>query len=76
MQILGLSKIAHLPQNVLNGVGRLRSLEVLNLSGLGNMSNKTIQEIAKATSLKYLDLSQDGMFCKVTNTGNPQSHST
>jgi len=69
LRILGLSKIAYLPQNVLSGVGRLRSLEVLNLSGLGNMSNRTIQEVAKATSLKYLDLSQSGMFCKVTNTG-------
>lgn len=69
LKILGLSKIAYLPQSVLSGVGRLRSLEVLNLSGLGNMSNRTIQEVAKARSLKYLDLSQSGMFCKVTNTG-------
>jgi len=66
---LGLSKIAFLPQNVVKGIGSILSLEILNLSGLGNLSNSVIREVSKATNLKYLDLSQNGMFCRVTNTG-------
>ena len=69
-QILGLSHISFLPLSVMTGVGGLNSLEVLNLSGLGNMSDRTLQELSRATTLKYLDLSQNGIFCKVTNKGD------
>eukprot|EP00210_Caulerpa_lentillifera_P004440 g4237.t1 len=70
LKVLGLSGYGYLPMNVIHGLSTVvSSLEVLNLSGLGNLNDRMVQEISKLTSLTYLDLSQNGVHCKVTMYG-------